>query len=83
MRRETIAQLHKQFENNIKTCEGVECWFARELQELLGYSRWENFIKVVEKAKISCVNAGLLLEDHFLEVTKMVDLGSGSQRMIE
>ncbi|MBN8852569.1 MAG: hypothetical protein J0H07_11985 [Sphingobacteriales bacterium] len=65
------------------TFEGIEYWFARDLQELLGYTKWENFIKVVDKAKMACKNARQEILDHFLDVRKMVDLGSGAKREIE
>jgi DNA-damage-inducible protein D len=83
MKQEIVKSLFKSFEDAAHIQEGVEYWLARELQPLLGYSRWENFQKVIEKAGIACVNAAGKMEDHFLGVTKMVDLGSGSQREVE
>ena len=83
MKREMISKLHRQFEGYAREMEGTECWLARELQELLGYTKWENFAKVIEKAKTSCENAGQRVGDHFLDVRKMVDLGSGSRREVE
>ena len=59
---------------------GVECWSARELQKLLGYSKWDKFQNVIEKAKAACVNAGEKPEDHFPQVEKMVEIGSGAFR---
>jgi len=82
MRTEDIQQLFEQFEQAVHAFEGVECWSARELQKLLGYSKWENFEKVVHKAKESCTNTGLNVSDHFPDVRKMVELGSGAQREI-
>jgi DNA-damage-inducible protein D len=61
----------------------LEFWLARDLQVLLGYAKWENFVKVIEKAKISCKNAGFEPGDHFPDIRKMVDLGSGAKREIE
>ena len=58
----------------------IEVWYARELQEVLGYARWENFIGAVGRAIESCKTLGINVDDHFREVTKMVGLGSGSQR---
>ena len=66
-----------------KTEDGVEFWYARELQPILGYARWENFANIIEKAIISAQTADQLPEDHFRNVTKMVNLGSGSQRRIQ
>ena len=83
MKREIISQLHSNFELAVNEADGVEYWFARDLQELLGYLKWENFIKVIDKAKIACTNAKQETSDHFLDVRKMVDLGSGAKREIE
>lgn len=65
------------------TEEGIEVWYARDLQEVLEYSEWRNFLKVVDKAKIACENSENQITDHFVDVTKMVELGSGAQREIE
>jgi DNA-damage-inducible protein D len=85
MKRETIIQLHSNFEQSVQkdTDTGTEFWLARDLQNLLGYSKWENFAKVIEKAKTACKNAGYESADHFLDVRKMVSLGSGAEREIE
>lgn len=84
MEKEIIAKLHSKFEEivQINNETGAECWFARDIQSLLSYAKWENFEKVIEKAKISCKNAGLKEEDHFLDIRKMVRIGSGSSREI-
>lgn len=63
--------------------EQIEVWFARELQELLGYARWENFIVAISRAVESCKTQGFNIDDHFREVTKMVTLGSGARREIQ
>jgi DNA-damage-inducible protein D len=84
MKKEVIVKLHGSFEELAKRDEqGVEYWLARDLQELLGYSKWENFSKVVDKAKISCRNSGYPQEDHFLDIRKMVEVGSGAVRKID
>lgn len=83
MKKEQINQLFEQFENACYDYKGIECWSARELQSILGYSKWDNFLNVIEKAKKACENAGVALSDHFADVGKMVGLGSGSQREIE
>ena len=70
---------------NIKDDEGntIEVWYARELQQVLGYARWENFVVAVGRAMESCKTLGINVDDHFREVTKMVQLGSGSQREVQ
>lgn len=74
---------YKRFEDIKRaTDEGVEYWCARELAPVLGYAKWENFQKVIDKAMLACDNSGFSVPDHFPEVRKMVDLGSGSQRKI-
>ena len=70
------------FEDYANKTNGIEFWFARDLQILLGYDKWENFVKVIEKAKIACLKSGYDVTDHFPEVKKMVDLGSGAKREI-
>ena len=83
MKKELIDQLFKQFEDARYIYEGVECWSARELQEILGYSKWDNFLNVIEKAKKACETAGAAVADHFADVGKMVELGSGAERKID
>ena len=83
MKTNEIRDLFSRFETVASEFEGVECWSARELQELLGYSKWENFIKVIEKAKDSCKNAGFPVLDHFPDVRKMVGIGSEAERGID
>ena len=61
----------------------MEFWYARELQEVLEYSKWDNFQKVINKAKESCENSKNNVLDHFAEVGKMVELGSGAEREIK
>lgn len=83
MKKEIIAQLHHDFENVIQKDTEVEFWYARDLQKLLGYEKWENFLKVIAKAKESCENSKHNSKDHFPDVRKMVSLGSGSQREVD
>ena len=61
----------------------IEVWYARELQQVLGYARWENFVVAIGRAIESCKTLGVSVDDHFREVTKMVTLGSGSQREVQ
>src|SRR4030043_828075 len=85
MKKEIIVRLHGSFEKSVHkdTDTGTEFWFARDLQNLLGYSKWENFAKVIEKAKTACKNARYEPADHFLDIRKMVSLGSGAEREID
>ncbi|MES2217288.1 MAG: DNA damage-inducible protein D [Pseudomonadota bacterium] len=83
MEKEIITQLHNGFEGAAKREDEVEFWYARDLQELLGYEQFRNFLKVVDKAKEACLNSKHHTEDHFADVSKMVPLGSGSQRKVE
>ena len=73
----------KEFDNAVNTTEeNIEYWYARELMELLGYSRWENFEKAIKRAVESCETSQIESRNHFREVTKMVRLGSGAKRQI-
>lgn len=63
--------------------EGGQYWFARDLQELLEYTKWDNFLAVVSKAKEACLRSNHAIEDHFADVGKMVPLGSGAEREVE
>lgn len=83
-----ISQLKSVFDdivhfiNNDDVTEQVEVWFARELQEVLGYARWENFQVAIGRAVDSCKTQNINIDDHFREVTKMVELGSGAKREV-
>jgi DNA-damage-inducible protein D len=83
MKQEQIKELFERFEAIVQEINGVECWSARELQEILGYKEWRNFLKVIEKAQKAIENAGELINYHFVEFNKMVKLGSGSEREVE
>ena len=83
MKSDEIRNLFSQFEAAASELEGVECWSARELQNLLGYSKWENFEKVIQKAKDACKIAGELIENHFPDIRKMVEIGSKTERPID
>lgn len=75
---DTIAH----FINNENDSEQVEVWYARELQDLLGYARWENFIVAINRAVDSCKTQNINIDDHFREVTKMIEIGKGGKREI-
>ena len=77
-----ITKLHKTFEDYAHEKDGVEFWFARDLQKLLGYDKWENFEKVIEKAKESCKNSNLDVDDHFPEVGKTISMPKGATKEI-
>jgi DNA-damage-inducible protein D len=82
MKSEDIKSLFHQFEEITSEVEGVECWSARELQVLLGYSKWENFFKVIEKAKLTCSNAGEKIPNHFPDVRKTIAMPKGAEKQI-
>lgn len=78
-----IIQMTDNFEAHAQETENaVEYWLARDLQHLLGYAEWRNFLNIINKAKTACEISGHDISDHFVDVTKMVELGSGSQREI-
>lgn len=83
MKKELISQLNKTFEESAYTQKAVEYWMARDMQKLLDYTEWRNFLLVVEKAKIACANSGQAVADHFVDINKMVQLGSGGERQID
>lgn len=80
-----ITRMQRQFDALAQTFpeENIEFWFARDLQEPLGYSKWERFIGLLKRAIVSCETTGYEVSDHFRGVTKMVPLGSGAEREIE
>lgn len=78
-----IRQLFTSFEAITQKVGNIECWSARELQKLLGYAEWRNFLGVIEKARIACKSVGENDLNHFVEINKMVTLGSGSEREVE
>ena len=83
MKKEEILALFEQFEQAACEVNQIECWSARELQKLLGYSLWQNFNNVINKAKEACVNVGQPIADHFIDVNKMIVAGKGAQRDID
>jgi len=82
MDKQIITKLHKTFEECAHEKDGVEFWFARDLQKLLGYDKWENFEKVIGKAKESCNNSNLNVNDHFPEVGKTISMPKGATKEI-
>lgn len=80
-----IEQYNEQTFESIKHVnqEVQEFWYARELQKILGYTEWRNFLNTIQKAEISCEQSGNQIKDHFVEANKMVDIGSGTLRKID
>ena len=84
MKKELVQALTDTFEGYAQQTEtGVEYWLARDIKHLLGYTEWRNFGLVSSKAKTACELSGQVVTNHFVDVNKMVDLGSGSQREID
>ncbi len=84
MKKEIIQSLTKDFESYVHNDNGVEFWYARDLQHLLGYVKWDNFLKTaISKAKTACEVSGEEIRNHFADVGKMVDIGSGTEREIK
>ncbi len=83
MKKEEIQALFQSYEDVVCLIDDTECWSARELQQLLGYSLWQNFSKVIAKAKESCQTVGQEISDHFIDVNKMIIAGKGAQRQVD
>jgi DNA-damage-inducible protein D len=85
MKQEQIMQLQEQFDKIRQTLPetDIEFWFARDLQKILGYERWENFSKTILKATEACKQSAIAESDHFRGVTKMVPIGSGAERPLK
>ena len=82
MEQNTIVRLNKLFEEYAYEQDDVEYWLARELQVLLGYTEWRNFLNAVSKAKESCETTGEAVSDHFVDINKMIDLAKGATREV-
>jgi len=83
MKTEIIQSLTSDLESHAKQTEnGVEFWLARDLQDLLGYTDWRNFLQVINRAKVACETSNHQVSDHFVDANKMVTLGSGSRREV-
>ena len=83
MKKEEILALFKSFEDAVCMIDETECWSARDLQKLFGYSLWQNFTNVIAKAKEACTNVGQDVLDHFIDVNKMIIAGKGAQREVD
>lgn len=80
-----LIELKEKFDSIINTeeKENIEFWYARDLQEQLGYTQWRNFLEVIKKAMISCESAGISVDDHFAEVSKMIKVAKGAKRKVQ
>ncbi len=83
MKKEEILALFQGYEDAVCMIDETECWSARDLQKLFGYSLWQNFTNVVAKAKEACTNVGQNVLDHFIDVNKMITVGKGAQREVD
>lgn len=84
MKRDIIHSLTTTFEGHAQQTEnGIEYWLARDLQHMLGYAEWRNFVTVISRAKTACEVTDQMVENHFVDVNKMVDIGSGVQREVD
>ena len=83
MKTELVSELLERFEKACYDVDDIECWSARELQEILGYSEWRNFQNAIGKAKESCRTAGEELQNHFRDVTRTAELANGATREVD
>ena len=83
LKSEEIKALFVRFESASAEFEGVECWSARELQKLLGYTQWRNFENAIDKAKESCINAGENLQYHFADVSKTIAMPKNAEKQVD
>lgn len=82
MEKDTIIKLNKRFEEYAYEQDGIEYWLARELQELLGYSDWRNFLNAINRAKESCETTGEAVSDHFVDITKTIPMPKGASKEV-
>ena len=85
MDKNTITRFTRSFDSIVQQIpnETTEFWYARDLMEKLGYTKWQNFVEVIAKAKTACANSNVCVENHFANVSKMVSIGSGAERSVE
>lgn len=83
MEKSTITRLSKTFEDYVHNIEGVDFWYARDLQKLLGYTEWRKFYGTIEKAKDSCTNSGFKIQDHFVGAAKTIAMPKGATKEID
>ncbi|OIO05441.1 DNA damage-inducible protein D [Candidatus Falkowbacteria bacterium CG1_02_37_21] len=83
MKSEVINSYFNDFNKFVYEVDGLEFWFARDLQNLLGYLKWENFLNIIEKAKIACSNSDVKVDDHFAYTARAVDMPNGGVKVAE
>lgn len=83
MKTELVAELLKKFESALQHIDGTECWSARDLQEILGYSDWRNFQNAMNRAMEACSNSGEDCANHFLPISRKINLPNGAQREVD
>lgn len=83
MKKEQIQQLLQQFENACYDYNGIECWSARELQKIFNYTEWRNFLKAIDKAKISCEASDEAVSHHFVGFNKTIQMPKGAEKQID
>ena len=82
MKRELVSKLKEKFEDCSNESNNIEFWFARDLQKLLDYNEWRNFVNVIEKAKVACKKSGQNPDDHFVDVNKTILMPKGAKKDI-
>ena len=82
MQKELIVKLNRTFEGSAFEQNSIEYWMARDIQELLDYTEWRNFLLVIDKAKTACANSGQNVTDHFVDVNKMIAMPKGASKEI-
>jgi len=83
MDKDILIKLNQTFEGSAFTQMGIEYWMARDLQNLLDYTEWRNFLWVIDKAKTACINSGQSIPDHFVEVNKTIPMPKGAEKDIQ
>ncbi|HLC74888.1 MAG TPA: DNA damage-inducible protein D [Candidatus Nanoarchaeia archaeon] len=83
MQKDRIQKLRMLFEESAQNADGIEFWYARDLQKLLDYDEWRNFFSVIDKAKITCITSGQKPADHFVDANKMIALGKSANREVD
>jgi len=83
MKSDLVAHYRQSFESIVQQHQGTECWSARDLQPLLGYDEWRNFLQVIERAMESCKNSKKEPKYHFVGVNKLIETGKGAERQVE